>query len=181
LKIKTRRLAISINKFVVKSPVPVKTGIFCAGSVKQKSHPYALHGTGGPRLIIQFLTIKIITKMGKMIDAKKRDFVAQVTAFLEQNAQLLVGKGYDPAAKITQLRSEIVVTDEKEALQREAAAKAKDATKMANEAMNTAYTDASATVELLAGLLGKDNNLVIELRKLRNTDRPRKTTPVVEP
>jgi hypothetical protein len=119
--------------------------------------------------------------MGKMIDAKKRDFVAQVTAFLEQNAQLLVGKGYDPAAKITQLRSEIVVTDEKEALQREAAAKAKDATKMANEAMNTAYTDASATVELLAGLLGKDNNLVIELRKLRNTDRPRKTTPVVEP
>ena len=87
---------------------------------------------------------------------------------------------YDPAAKITQLRTEIGTTDEKEAQQREAAAKAKDATKKANDAMNIAYTDASATVELLAGLLGKDNNLVIEMRKLRNTERPRKSKPVVD-
>jgi hypothetical protein len=118
--------------------------------------------------------------MAKMIDAKKRDFVTLVTAILEQNVQLLTNKGYDPTAKIAQLRTEIGTTDEKEALQREATAKAKDATKKANEAMNAAYTDASATVELLAGLLGKDNNLVIEMRKMRNTDRPRKTTPAVD-
>ncbi len=115
--------------------------------------------------------------MTKMAESQKRDFVTQVTTILDQNKQLLINEGYDPAVKITQLKSKIAVALQKEAVQREAAAKAKNATKETNQATKEAYTEASATVELMAGLLGKDNSLVVEMRKLRKPKKTKKAAP----
>lgn len=115
--------------------------------------------------------------MTKMAESQKRDFVTQVTTILDQNKQLLINEGYDPAVKIAQLKSKIAVALQKEAVQREAAAKAKNATKETNQATKEAYTEASATVELMAGLLGKDNSLVVEMRKLRKPKKAKKTAP----
>lgn len=111
--------------------------------------------------------------MSGITESKKRDFVTQLTVIMQQNAQLLSDKGFDPTAKIAQLQQEILTADEAEGKQAEAAAAAKDATVVANETLDVAYTDGSATVELITGLLGKKDNLVIEIRKLRKTGKPR--------
>ena len=57
---------------------------------------------------------------------------------------------------------------------------AKNATKLAQETLDAAYTDGSATVDLITGLLGKNDNLVLEIKKLRKTSKPRSNTPVTE-
>ena len=104
-------------------------------------------------------------------ESKKRDFVSQLIVVLEQNSQLLTDKGFDPAAKIAELKQELTTADDAEGRQLEAAAAAKDATKLANETLDVAYTDGSATVDLITGLLGKNDNLVLEIKKLRKTGK----------
>lgn len=106
-------------------------------------------------------------------ESKRRDFVTQLIVIMEQNSQLLTDKGFDPAAKIAQLKQEMTATDEAEGRQREAMAAAKDATMLAQDTLNVAYTDGSATVDLITGLLGKNNNLVLEIKKLRKTGKPK--------
>jgi len=108
--------------------------------------------------------------MAKMTESKKRDFTSQLIVIMEQNSQLLTDKGFDPAAKIAALKEELADADQAEGKQREAMAAAKNATKAANETLDVAYTDASATVDLISGLLGKKDNLLLEIKKLRNTD-----------
>ncbi len=105
-------------------------------------------------------------------ESKKRDFISLFISILEQNGELLASKGYEPANKISQLKEEIAITDDAEARQALAKASAKNATKAATNALNVAYTDASATVDLVSGLLGKDDNLLIEIKKLRKTNPP---------
>lgn len=112
-----------------------------------------------------------------LTESKKRDFVNQLITIMEQNAQLLTDKGFDPAAKIAQLKQEIETAGEAEAKQAEATAAAKDATKLAQDTLDVAYTDGSATVDLIAGLLGKNDNLVIEIKKLRKTGGGSKPKP----
>lgn len=107
--------------------------------------------------------------MGSLNESKRRDFVAQLTTILEQNSSLLSEKGFDPSAKIQQLSDELTEANEAEARQSEAMAAAKDATKLAQDTLATAYEDASATVDLITGLLGKKHNLVLEIKKLRKT------------
>ena len=107
-------------------------------------------------------------------ESEKRDFITQLIVIMEQNGELLAGKGYDPINKITQLKEELAITDQAEAQQSLAKATAKNATKAATNALNVAYTDASATVDLVSGLLGKDDNLLIEIKKLRKTTTPDK-------
>lgn len=102
-------------------------------------------------------------------ESKKRDFVTQLVVIMEQNGKLLSDKGYDPAGKIKQLKEEITAVEKAEGRQREAAAAAKDATQQAQETLSIAYTDASATVDLISGLLGKNDNLLLEIKKLRKT------------
>ena len=96
---------------------------------------------------------------------------------LEQNAQLFIAKGYDPNAKIAELKEQISQSDQAEGQQREAAAKAKDATQKAYDKLMKAYTNASATVDLVSGLLGKNDNLLIEIKKLRKITGKGKTPP----
>lgn len=113
--------------------------------------------------------------MTSLNESKKRDFITQLIVIMEQNAPLLTNKGFDPTAKLSQLKAEKASVEMTEAGQSEAMAAAKNATKAAIEALNTAYTDASATVDLISGLLGKDDNLLLEIKKLR------KTTPLPPP
>ena len=105
--------------------------------------------------------------MAKMTEGKKRDFVTQLIVIMEQNAQLLTDKGYDPANKIAQLKQELTAADEAEGKQAEAMAAAKDATKLSQETLDTVYRNGSATVDLISGLLGKKDNLLLEVKKLR--------------
>ena len=110
--------------------------------------------------------------MSGLNDSKKRDFVTRFTVILEQNSELLADKGFDPTNKIAQLKEEIAITEQAEGHQSAAMAAAKNATKIALEALNVAYKDASATVDIVSGFLGKDDNLLIEIKKLRKINPP---------
>ena len=105
--------------------------------------------------------------MSKQSESDKRDFVTQVIEIMEQNKQRLIEKEFDPANRIGQLKQEIKDTDVAEAKQKEAAAAAKNATEHSNATLDVAYKDASAAVDLITGLLGKKDNLVLEIKKLR--------------
>lgn len=102
-----------------------------------------------------------------MSESKKRDFVSQLITLLEQNESLLTDKGYDPANKIAELKQELTATDEAEARQLEAMAAAKNGTKLSQSTLDVTYRNGSATVDLISGLLGKRDNLLLEIRKMR--------------
>jgi hemoglobin-like flavoprotein len=118
--------------------------------------------------------------MSGLTDSKRRDFIAQFVVILEQNTQLFTAKGYDPTAKIAELKDQMAQSDQAEGQQREAMAKAKDATQKAYDKLTKAYTNASATVDLVSGLLGKKDNLLIEIKKLRKITGSPKTPPPAE-
>ena len=105
--------------------------------------------------------------MPNLNDAGKRDFVNQIISLLDQNAATLTGEGYDPANKSTSLKTKSQIAQEAEVNQQEALIKARTATQLAQESLIEAYKEASATVELLAGILGKDHPLLHEIRKMR--------------
>ncbi|WP_321376285.1 hypothetical protein [uncultured Draconibacterium sp.] len=105
--------------------------------------------------------------MATLSESKKRDFVSQMITLLEQNTQLLTDKGYDPENKINELTTQLTAADDAEARQTEAMAAAKDATKLAQETLDVVYRNGSATVDLISGLLGKQDNLLKEIKKLR--------------
>ncbi len=105
--------------------------------------------------------------MSTLSDARKRDFIIQLLLVMENKASELTAVGYDPATKIAGLKLKSDTAEADEVKQQEAMAAAKDATKLAQNSLNEAYKEASATVELMTGLLGKDNNLIQEIRKMR--------------
>lgn len=105
--------------------------------------------------------------MATLSESKKRDFVSQMITLLEQNTQLLTDKGYDPENKINELTTQLTAADDAEARQTEAMAAAKDATKLSQETLDVVYRNGSATVDLISGLLGKQDNLLKEIKKLR--------------
>lgn len=100
-------------------------------------------------------------------DPKKRDFSKQIIALLESNAEVLTNVGYDPTEKITELRDQSQQAEDAEAKQTEAEVEAKNATENAQKTLTTVYKNAAATVDLITGLLGKDHNLVKEIKKMR--------------
>ncbi|WP_319265521.1 hypothetical protein [uncultured Draconibacterium sp.] len=105
--------------------------------------------------------------MGNMSEAKKRDFVQQLITLLEQNVELLTEKGYNPENKIQELSTQLTTTNDAEARQVEAMAAAKDATRLSQQSLDIVYRNGSATVDLVSGLLGKQDNLLLEIKKLR--------------
>ena len=105
--------------------------------------------------------------MSSLNESKKRDFIAQLIVMIDKNAQLLIDEGFDPKAKVAELKADEKLAIKGEADQKDALAAAKDATKKANAMLDAAYKNGSATVDLITGLLGKDNNLVLEIKKLR--------------
>ena len=105
--------------------------------------------------------------MGNLTESKKRDFLVQLITLLEQNDHLLYESGYDPSQKIASLKNGIKTAEEADARQVEAKAASKNATRLATETLNAVYREGSAAVDLVSGLLGKDNNLLLEIKKLR--------------
>lgn len=101
-------------------------------------------------------------------DAEKRDFVTQMIDLLQQSNEVLTEKGFDPSSRIETLTSLSRQAETAEASQQQAMADAKKATMVAQENLNAAYKEASASVELVTGLLGKEHELVSQLRKIRN-------------
>lgn len=105
--------------------------------------------------------------MSANTESKKRDFVSQTITIMEQSSETLSEAGFDPAERISQLKTELTAADDAEGRQQEAQAAAMDATKLSKATLKIAYDDASAAINLIEGLLGKDNSLVHKLRKLR--------------
>lgn len=105
--------------------------------------------------------------MTSLNEKEKRDFASQVAVITEQNAELLINAGFDPVNRVTALREKVDTTEKAEGRQKEAQAAALDATKHANNSLKAMYDDASAVINLIEGLLGKDHSLVRKLRQLR--------------
>jgi hypothetical protein len=106
----------------------------------------------------------------------KRDFVRKLVNITIQSSDILKAKGYDTESKIAELISLADDADKKEAAQEKAQAAATKATELTVEAMDKAYNVASATIELFVGLLGKDDTLVHELKKIRKVhNAPKKS------
>lgn len=101
-------------------------------------------------------------------ESEKRDFVHHIINDVEQNSTTLQKKGFDPKQKLTELKQFSQDADEAEAIQLKVHAEAMKATQQANEKLDVAYREASAMVELIAGLLGKDDDLVRKLKQIRN-------------
>lgn len=100
-------------------------------------------------------------------ESKRRDFVSQLIILIESKSQEFTDAGYDPANKLSELKYQSQAAEVLEVKQQEAKASAKDITAAAQESLDTAYRNASDTVELITGLLGKKHNLVKEIKKMR--------------
>lgn len=105
--------------------------------------------------------------MSTLNEKESRDFISQVIVIVGQNSGALADAGYDPTNRSEQLKTKLQTADEAEGEQQKAQAVALEATKRANTTLKEAYDDASAMVNLIEGLLGKDNGLVHKLRQLR--------------
>ena len=106
--------------------------------------------------------------MSKLNEAKKRDFVSQMIELVDQEKERLLTKGFDATAGIEELKTKRSVCDRSEAAQQEAAAKAMEATAVANRDLDAAYKEASNMANVLSGLLGMDDEMVRKMRKFRN-------------
>ncbi|MBC8266031.1 MAG: hypothetical protein H8E84_03605 [Flavobacteriales bacterium] len=102
-----------------------------------------------------------------LTDAQKLAFAREMAEILTNNQAELVAGGYDPAAKITEFCTQSTAAENAEADQQQAQADAKQATMDANDTRDTVYNNASATVELMVGVLGKDNLIVQEIKAIR--------------
>ena len=106
--------------------------------------------------------------MSQLNEKEKRDFVSQTAVIVEEETATLTAAGFDPATRLQLLKTEMTAADLAEVAQQQSQAAALDATKMAKQTLKVAYDDASAIINLIEGLLGKDNSLVHKLRQLRN-------------
>jgi hypothetical protein len=114
-----------------------------------------------------------------MTENDMRSFVIEMIEITRGNAPILVNVGYDPSKKVEELTSQVNTANVAEAEEKKVFALANEAREKANDTLEVAYKNASATVEIFAGLLGKDNKLVKELRKLRKvhyTSKKEETT-----
>lgn len=106
--------------------------------------------------------------MATMSESKKRDFITRMLELLKENKQLLTEKGFNSDSRVEELSGQYETAQAAETSQQQAERAAKEATKVSQQALKSAYNNASASVDLLVGLLGKDHQLSKQLRKLRN-------------
>jgi hypothetical protein len=106
--------------------------------------------------------------MTSLNEKERRDFVSHTVLTIEENAAVLTAAGFDPANRVTTMKTKMATAEQAEVKQQQAQAAALDATKVAIQTLREAYDDASEMVSLIEGLLGKDNSLVHKLRQFRN-------------
>ena len=105
--------------------------------------------------------------MGALNEARSRDFVAQIISLLNEESAQLIEKGFDPVKKQKDLVNKSEAADKAETEQQVIAAKAKEATALSQKRLDEASREASNLVDVISGLLGKDNELVKKMRKFR--------------
>ena len=117
--------------------------------------------------------------MSYMTENDMRSFVTEMIEITKGNSPVLIEVGYDPKKKVEELTTQVTTANIAEAEEKKAFALANEAKEKANETLEVAYKNASATVEIFVGLLGKDDKLVKELKKLRKvhyTSKKEETT-----
>ncbi len=103
-----------------------------------------------------------------MKDSTKRDFVNQIIKLVEDENDHLSEQGFTSDGKLTSLKEKKMVCEDAEMKQQAAMAKSKEATEEAKLSLNDAYKEASNMADAIAGLLGKQNEIVKKMRKFRN-------------
>jgi len=106
--------------------------------------------------------------MGNLNEKEKLNFVNHVKRTVSEESAVLAAAGFDPNNRISLLGDEYEAANAAEVAQQKAQAESLKATKFSNETLKVAYDDASSLVNLIEGLLGKDNELVHKLRQFRN-------------
>ncbi len=102
-----------------------------------------------------------------MKDSEKRDFSKQIKEFLTGNKEALATAGFDCTAHLADITAHETEHYAAEEAQRVAMATMKQSTARSNETLHSLYTKASSMVEVASALLGRNHELVQELRKLR--------------
>lgn len=98
---------------------------------------------------------------------RKRDFIAQMLQFISNNRDKLMEAGYNPDDAFLELSEKYRKTRLDASKKAEALAAYKNAVKLSGASLKDAYMQASGLAEILSGLLGKKDNLVLEMRKIR--------------
>jgi hypothetical protein len=98
---------------------------------------------------------------------RKRDFIAQMLQMIANNRDKLTEAGYNPENAYRELLEQYQKATLDAGKKAETLAAYKDAVKISGESLRIAYVNASRLAEILSGLLGKKNNMVLEMRKIR--------------
>ena len=80
---------------------------------------------------------------------------------------MLAEKGFNAEPRANELTQQSETALSAETAQQRAERDAEAATKVSQQTLKAAYDNASASVDLIVGLLGKDHPLSKQLRKLR--------------
>jgi hypothetical protein len=103
----------------------------------------------------------------KLTEADQRAFSHQVLEVLRQNSAKLSAAGFDTSGRAGALEAKTDAAETREAEQLQAKEALLRATVASTTSTQEAYDLASATVNLIEGILGKDDPLVRLLRGLR--------------
>ena len=106
--------------------------------------------------------------MAYLNKAEKRTFAADTIKSIRNNSELLAEQGYKPYTLISELEQLLHEAEVAEARQLRAKADLRDATIHAQKSLNSVYVKASAAINIVIGLLGKQHTLVRQLKKLRS-------------
>lgn len=105
--------------------------------------------------------------MSDLTDADKKSFIDKITAVLSTNKTDLTTKGWDPTQRITNLQNGITTVTNDEGLVSQLDAALATAMSTRRTDLDNNYALASATVNLIEGVLGRDAPLVRDLRQIR--------------
>lgn len=105
--------------------------------------------------------------MATLRKSKQRDFIKQIIVLGNDSRSEMVAQGLDPKEKLDSLEERYKVLMKALGEQEAAKVALRDATKRADATLKDAYSDASRFVNIMAGILGKKNSLVLKIRKLR--------------
>ena len=106
--------------------------------------------------------------MPGLTENEKRAFTHLMAEILQDNLTRLASLGFNGNARLMELRAKEQIAQDKEAAQLAARVAHENATAVSVKATDEAYKLASDTVEVIVGLVGKDDALANRLRNLRD-------------
>jgi aminopeptidase N len=105
--------------------------------------------------------------MPRLTNARQHDFISQMIKILNNHQETLQKDGFESIKHLRELTElqEISENDRQKQVQLQAAAL--EATHKAQSSLKQAYQKASNMVDLLTGILGKDHEMVRQIKKMR--------------